>query len=356
MYLNQLEPDALIAHFLAHPPVDFVADRSPSGAPYFIAEFDLLTTTDESLRRRAAALPFYARWSQWLKPLTCFVGTTVSEYTLMPEGIPAADLVAELKREYSKRFAFVIIKDIPQASPLLDEASNRYAHELTRSCQAAGFTLVEGQALAWVPIDFASETEYLERLSKSRRKNIRRKLKSRDDLDISTCRTGDACYAEPAVLDAYYALYLSVYAQSEIHFDLLTPEFFAALLQDASSGGIVFEYRHQGELIAYNICFVVGDTLVDKYIGFSYPQARDHNLYCVSWFSNLAYARENGLSRYIAGWTDPQVKADLGAQFTLTRHAVHIRNPILRFILSRLASLFESDHQWSEQHLKQDKT
>lgn len=355
MYLNQLEPDALVSHFLAHPPVDFVANCSASGTPHFIAEFDLLTTTEAPLRQRVMALPGYSRWSKWLKPRTLFVGTTVSEYTLMPANVTAPAIVAELKRDYAQDYAFVIIKDIPQQSPLLSDSVNQFAADLTATCEANGFILVEGQALAWVPIDFATEVEYLERLSKSRRKNIRRKLKSRADLSIHWLHTGADIYEDAEVLAAYYALYLSVYEQSEIHFDLLTPAFFKALLQDKGSAGRVCEYRYDGRLIAYNICFVVGDTLVDKYIGFSYPEARDHNLYCVSWFSNLEYALEQGLTRYIAGWTDPQVKADLGAQFTLTRHAVHIRHPLLRFVLRRLSSLFESDHQWSEQHLSQEK-
>ena len=33
------------------------------------------------------------------------------------------------------------------------------------------------------------------------------------------------------------------------------------------------------------------------------------NLYFVSWMVNLEYALERGLRHYIAGWTDPGVKA-----------------------------------------------
>ena len=83
--------------------------------------------------------------------------------------------------------------------------------------------------------------------------------------------------------------------------------------------------------------------LIDKYIGFAYPQAHQHNLYTVSWFHNLEYALTNGLRYYVAGWTDPEVKRELGAQFTITRHLVYVRNPFLRAILSRTKRLFESN-------------
>jgi len=51
----------------------------------------------------------------------------------------------------------------------------------------------------------------------------------------------------------------------------------------------------------------------------------------------------HGLRHYIAGWTDPEIKRYLGAKFTFTRHAVYVRNPLLRAILRRFSSAFESD-------------
>jgi predicted N-acyltransferase len=82
---------------------------------------------------------------------------------------------------------------------------------------------------------------------------------------------------------------------------------------------------------------------VDKYIGLVYPEARNFNLYFVSWFQNLEYALKRGLKTYIAGWTDPKVKASLGAKFTMTRHAVYVRNWLLRSLISRFKHVFESD-------------
>ena len=51
----------------------------------------------------------------------------------------------------------------------------------------------------------------------------------------------------------------------------------------------------------------------------------------------------DGLRFYVAGWTDPEVKAGLGARFTFTRHLVWVRNPILRRILYMFRHWFESD-------------
>ena len=56
-----------------------------------------------------------------------------------------------------------------------------------------------------------------------------------------------------------------------------------------------------------------------------YPQFATHNAHTVA---------------------DPEVKAQLGARFTMTRHAVFIRNPLLRALGRRFAGHFESDSEW----------
>lgn len=342
-YLCQLEPDALLAQFLAHPPLGFTAARASGGMPTFRAPFDLLTTADDALRRRVTGLPLYRHWGRLLRWRTRFAGCTVTEYAPLPARVPPAELAAGLLREYGRDGALLIVKDLAHDSPLLDETANAHARAFAEACAARGFVLLEGMPLAWVPIDFASEDDYLARLSSSRRKDIRRKLRARTQLAIEAVPTGAPCFDDAQQLAAFYALYRNVHAQSEIHFDLLSEAFFRAVLQDRASGGLVFTYRHAGELIGWNLCYEFAGKLVDKYVGFTYPQAREHNLYFVSWMHNLAYARERGLSRYVAGWTDPTIKAYLGARLSYTRHAVYARNPLVRALLRRLAHHFESD-------------
>jgi predicted N-acyltransferase len=348
-FLNQLEPDGLLRHFRAHPPTGFQALDGTQGTPLFVAPFDLLTTADDALRRRIANWPLYRFWSRLLRPRTCFVGTTVTEYAVFPASAEPAVLAQSLKAEFGRRHMLLIVKDIPQDSPLLDAHANAWSADFAKAAADAGFVLLEGQALAWVPIDFDSADAYLAGLSSSRRKNIRRKLRSRDGLDIEAVRTGSA-FSDPARVDEFYALYSQVYAQSEIHFDRLERDFFRVVLQDEQSEGIVFVYRHQGEMIGWNLCYEREGRLVDKYIGLAYPQAREHNLYVISWMHNLEYARQRGLTHYVAGWTDPEVKVQLGAQLSFTRHAVYVRNPLLRAILRRFAGHFESDRLWQERH------
>lgn len=348
-YIDDLEPPGLLAHFLAAPPAGFTASLSPSGIPSFTAPFDLLTTADPNALKFLRRLPFFAWLRRRLTWPTVFFGATVTEYLPLTAQPPASALVQELLARWQRSSRLLILKDIPLPSPLLSAAANGRVEAFSAACAEAGFVLVEGQALAHVPIDFADTDEYLGRLSAGRRRDIRRKLRSRADLTIEILSTGHERFADSAFLDALYTLYEQVFDQSELHFDKLTADFFRAVFQDAGLDGRVFLYTADGQLIGFNLCFIHQGMLIDKFVGFRYPEARRHNLYFVSWLENLAFARQQCLHQYVAGWTDPEIKAYLGARFSLTRHAVYVRNPLLRGILRRLTRFFERDHAWFAQ-------
>ncbi|QQB37191.1 GNAT family N-acetyltransferase [Achromobacter deleyi] len=343
---NSLEPNALVECFVKHPPEGFeILQESPLLA--FVAPFDLLTTADDALKERVRGLPGYARWSRWLTLRANFIGTTVSEYALIPVDADPAAMVRALGQGPGRRRGLTIIKDLPHHSPLLGEAENANADAFAQACEEQGWVVVEGQALAYVPIDFSDSGAYVERLPKSARRYLTRKLRARDRVTVEKIVTG-AAFSDDARIDSYYALYEEVYAQSSIHFDRLTRPFLAALLRDEAAQGIVFEYRHSdtGDLLGWNLCFDDGTRLVDKYIGLSYPGSRQVNLYFISWMVNLEYALQRGLTHYVAGWTDPGVKAMLGAKFTATRHAVYVRNPVLRMLARSFRKHFTADKQW----------
>jgi len=156
-----------------------------------------------------------------------------------------------------------------------------------------------------------------------------------------------AAFDDERLLGMLYQQYLNVFYRSKHQFDRLNPELLRSILIDGSNGGIVFIYKLADKLIGYNICFLHRGTFVDKYVGFDYCLARETNLFFVSWFNNLEYALAHGLSHYIAGYNSPEVKADLGANFTTSRHAVYVRNPLLRKVFVPLSRLVANDAGWT---------
>ena len=344
-YIHRLEPRGLIDAFVAHPPAGFDVRQTPDGAPWFITRFDLLTTMDTAERQRVERWPGYRWWQRFLRRPACFTGTTVSEYSPLPYRETPGDYLRRVRR-LAPQCALTIIKDLPCHSPLLPMTDNLMAEQLLEAAEALGFISIAGQALAYVPIHFSCVDEYLSGLSHSRRRNLRRKLRSRTALRVEIIPTGAPCFADADWRGELYRYYLAVYQQSEIHFDLLSAAFFDQVLQDPDSNGRLFCYWYGDSLAGFNLCYIQSDMLIDKYIGLDYSLARRFNLYFVSWFVNLEYALGQGLRYYVAGWTDPQVKAQLGASFTMTRHLVWVRNPLMRRLLRHLQHHFERDSEF----------
>lgn len=352
-YCNLLEPPSVIEAFFRHPPLEFTPLRmrlQDCLVPGFLTSFDLLTTLDPTLKRILKPILSGLRLDRFVKPRTLFVGTTVSEYLFYPSTGDAMTWIPDLLRQAeAHRVPFLILKDIPSNSPLLTPDENRTAEELRDHCRRAGFQILAGQALAYVPIDFGSIDEYLQRLSHSRRKDIRRKLRARSQVEVEEIPLGAPVFSDETFVRQLFDLYLNVYRQSTIHFDRLSFPFFNSVIQNQAGEGVVFVYRHRGKMIGYNLCFIYRNNLIDKYIGLVYPDARERNLYFLSWFLNLEYAIKHRLKYYIAGWTDPEVKVSLGAELTFTQHAVYLRNPVLRAGLKRLKRFFEMDQNWADQ-------
>lgn len=344
-YFNLVEPDFYPDLFLYHPPLGFTAGYAADSLFYFKTRFGLLTTLENDVRAKVEKLPLFRYWSDWLNWSACFIGTTITEYAPLPSGIAPNRLFDSLASQLTGRQTLTVLKDLPVDSPLLSAAENEYSQRLVEESIRRGFFELEGQALAYVPIDFSSIDDYLSRLSSGRRKDLRRKLKAAGLLSIDILPTGDPVFVRETVLDEFYAMYLEVFQQSHVQFDLLSRDFFKTILNNKKLNGLVITYRYNGILAGYNICLVHNGALIDKYIGFKYPLARQLNLYFISWLYNLELALKQGCTCYIAGWTDPEVKASLGAKFTFTRHLVWIENPLLRRLLYPLRHLFENDRK-----------
>lgn len=335
--LNSLEPFWFQEIFVKNPPVGFKTGRS-AHSYYFLIHFDLLTTLEPRIKR-------WLKPISWMlpKPLTVFFGATNSEYLCLkddPIGIVEdAFALASLNQTSA-----IILKDLPLHSPLLSQRENDHAEKLIGELRCRGFQMVKGEALFFVPIDFATIEDYLARFRSLERSKMRRRLKWRNKVCVQEINLRDFKVSEPFV-DQIFNLYNQVYEQSQIQFDYLTKDFFRDILTKPQTDAFLHLYQVDNETLAFTYSLIFRDNLVYKYVGFDYSRSRDFNLYFVCWFHLLERTAQLGLKNMIVGWTDPEIKLRLGAEMTLTYHAIFLNNWILRWALRIFRPFFEADAQ-----------
>jgi len=310
----------------------FDADRIVAAAPAFLTEYPLETTLAGGGRRLAESLQKLAPGLLTLR-LAC-LGSPCCEVAQMgfaPDLEPAARdaatralldaFDAEAQRQ---RCGLLGLKDV--ARP----ATTRWA----RVAEAAGYRAISGLPTAVLDIDFPDSETYLAGLSPGTRKDMRRKLKTRDSIRIEV--RGDI----GDEIDAVMPLYVQTRARAEMTLEELTPEFFIGVGRQMPGRAVYVLYYQGNDLLAVNLLIQDAGILLDKFFCMDAARGRPLNLYFLSWFTNVELCLARGLYRYQAGQAAYLNKVRLGSRLEPTANYFRHRNILVNGALRLAAPLF----------------
>jgi predicted N-acyltransferase len=198
---------------------------------------------------------------------------------------------------------------------------------------SAGYRPAAGLPSAALAVDFASMDEYLARLSPGTRRDMRRKLRSRDAVRLE--RRGNI----DDVIDAVMRLYGDTRERAQLKFEELTPAYFQGVLARVP-GAFCVLYFAGHDLLAMNLLIEGDGLLLDKFFCMDGNAGRDYNLYFLSWFSNIEYCLSAGLDRYFSGQAGYATKLRLGSTLSGTSMYFRHGNPLVNGVLRASASLF----------------
>lgn len=301
-------------------------------APAFLTSYDLETTLDPpELRRALTQIKTVAPGV--LRASLAALGSPCSERAML--GIADASRAPEIARGLRDGFlqaarerggALMAVKDLVETdralwSPVLAER---------------GFGVVSGLPIACLPIDFPDTDAYLARLSHATRKDMRRKLRSREGVEIRRVTRLDGFE------EALMALYRATRARAEMVLEELTPDYFRQVLSAKPGRAFCTLYLRDGELLAANLLLHDDTALIDKFFVMG-EAGRAHNLYFVSWFDNIEWCLNNGIRVFQAGQAAYANKLRLGCQLVRTDMAFTHRNVLVSRVLKRLSPLFAAD-------------
>lgn len=310
------------------------AGETLAAAPGFITDYSLDTTLNEAGRklvaaaRRLAPRAFTLRLAALGSPCTEDVGLGFA-----PGVDPARkpDLLRALLTAFETAAAqegcgLLAIKDAPAA----DRA-------LWAALRSPAYQLAPGMPVAELDIDFADLDGYLARLSAATRKDLRRKLKAFDAVRVEV--RGDIGGLEPRVLE----LYRQTRARSDLQFEELTAAYFTGVLAAMADRALCVLYFVGDELIGCNLLLHDDEVLLDKFFCMESERGPAHNLYFLSWITNVRLCLERGLRRYQSGQAGYSTKLRLGSRLRGADMYFRHRQPLLNQALKWAAPLLAED-------------
>lgn len=305
-----------------------------AAAPAFLTEYPLETTLVAHAKSLIQALRRLAPGLLTIR-LGC-VGSPCTENAMigfepgvMPE--ERARLLRNLISafERSAKCGLIALKDV-------DDASNA---QVQAALAPLGYRALEAEPSAHLTIDFADVDTYLARLTSGTRKDMRRKLKALANVRVEIRR--DLRGYEDDVL----RLYNDTRARAEMTFEELTVSYFTGVLSRMPDRALCVLYFVGDDLLAANLLLRDETQLLDKFFVMDGARGREHNLYYLSWFTNLRLCLDMGLTRYLSGQAGYANKVRLGSRLTRNYFYFRHRNGLVNRVLHFAATLMSPTHR-----------
>ncbi|MCX5710537.1 MAG: GNAT family N-acetyltransferase, partial [Candidatus Omnitrophica bacterium] len=128
--------------------------------------------------------------------------------------------------------------------------------------------------------------DYIAKLGPSTRKDLRRKI--RNSSSQVTLRT-EIRDSIDDILPEIYRLYLNNFNDSEVNFEILTPEFFRMIFKNMPGVAKCFVTYDKDKIVAFNLALIKGDTFIDKFIGFDLNVSHKYHLYYMTFCHNIEW-------------------------------------------------------------------
>lgn len=295
--------------------------------PFFILDQDLLGGVTSKMR----AIVDWARrvWPRLLKMRTLMVGCAVGEGRLDGGELSHesnAQLLASAIVAHSRdlRAPLIVLKEFPARfrKPL-----NCFLHH--------GFTRVPSLPMTRLNIDYPSFDDYMVgALNSATRRKLRKKFEAAARAPAITMSVIDDV---TSVIDDVYPLYLQVYNRSKLHFEKLTTSFFIGLGRLMPDKVRFFLWRQNGQIVAFTLCMIEGDTIYAEYIGLDYSVALELHLYHYAIRDMISWAISQGYKWLCSSGLNYDPKLHLRHLLDPTdlyvRHTSVIANAVLKRIL-----------------------
>ena len=201
--------------------------------------------------------------------------------------------------------------------------------------QAEGYYKFESMPSTEMAVPFRSFDEYVKTLNRASRDGLKRKLKKIDRSTPLPMETRERLSENE--LDQVHALYTqTLLCHGEMSFEIMTKDFFRLISDNMPAQTRYFLWRLEGRIVAFALCFVSAERMIDYYLGFDYALAHDLHLYFTRFRDLMKWCIENKVPVYEMGNTGYEAKRRLGfgfiRLFVYTKHLNKFINPFFHLL------------------------
>ena len=269
---------------------------------------------------------------------TLFVGSPCTDEGSVGliNGVDLEDVIQPLHKELIRqtqklKASMLIWKDFPQSS----ESALDLLSKTNKICKGFAYpgTMVQ--------IPQANIDSYYKSLKSSQRHNLRKKLKrSQESLPLETSVIQNP---DEQTLNEVFALFWQTYEKGKTKFERLNKQFFALIAQEKPSWWILLRNPADGKIVAFMLCFLIGDRIINKFIGMDYAIAKDNFLYFRLWNACVEWATIIGIKEIQSGQTGYRFKLDVGNKLVPLFNYFWHKNPTIHWIYAQ----FTKHTTWS---------
>ena len=187
-----------------------------------------------------------------------------------------------------------------------------------------------------VPLNGGNKDDYFHALpgggGERLKRNIRRSVREVDlEPSIEQCPAA-------GTLDEVFGLFWQTYKRAATRFERLNRGFFDHMASEPASRFILLRHRQDRRLVAFMLCFDLGPTLINKFVGFDYDRPRSWRLYFRLWDTFMDLAISLGKTSVESGQTGYAGKLVVGHRLLPLTNYCHHANPLLRRIYRAVGS------------------
>ncbi len=285
----------------------------------FVMDYSLDTSINGPLRRLSNAV-------KKLKPNIFSIKTLVCG---MPLGQGRIGLTGDKVKVFSamhRRIDQIAKKE--KASIIAFKDFDRSYTGLLDPLQHEGYAKLDGLPTTEMNVWFKSFEEYLGTLSAASRYDLRRKFKKVDghaNLNLEIVSALD-----DKTLHEVYKMYLDLVDRHDMGFELLPMDFFRRISKNMPKETKFFLWKLDGKLVAFLLCLISDDMLIDYYVGLDYSVAHKYHLYFVKFRDMMNWCIKHGIKRYEMGIMGYEPKRRLGFEFIPLYIYAKLRNRMAR--------------------------